>query len=47
VIKFGGIGAVAVLTGYEFPEVIATSNPDVTVNNLLELRRRHFGQPNP
>lgn len=41
--RAGGIAAVAVLTGYEFPEVIATANPDLTVNNLAELRSRQFG----
>jgi len=35
--RAGGITAVAVLTGYEFPEVIATAEPDVTVQNLAEL----------
>lgn len=36
--RAGGITAVAVLTGYEFPEVVAESEPDVTVQNLAELR---------
>ena len=36
--RAGGIASVAVLTGYEFPEVIATAEPDVTVNDLAELR---------
>ena len=37
--RAGGIRSVAVLTGYEFPEVVATAEPDVTVQNLAELRR--------
>ncbi len=32
-----GIRSVAVLTGYEFPEVIAESNPDITVGDLSHL----------
>jgi phosphoglycolate phosphatase-like HAD superfamily hydrolase len=38
----GGIGSVAVLTGYEFPDVISTAGPDLTVNDLSELRALHF-----
>lgn len=33
-----GIRSIAVLTGYEFPEVIAESRPDVTVADLSYLR---------
>lgn len=40
--RAGGIASVAVLTGYEFPEVIATAMPDLTVNDLAELRALHF-----
>ena len=36
--RAGGITSVAVLTGYEFPEVIATAEPDFTVADLAELR---------
>ena len=36
--RAGGISSVAVLTGYEFPEVIATAEPDFTVADLAELR---------
>jgi len=32
-----GIRSIAVLTGYEFPEVIAESRPDITVENLSHL----------
>lgn len=32
-----GIRSIAVLTGYEFPEVIAESRPDVTVADLTQL----------
>ncbi len=32
-----GIRSIAVLTGYEFPEVIAESRPDVTVGDLSQL----------
>ena len=32
-----GIRSIAVLTGYEFPEVIAESRPDVTVGDLSHL----------
>ena len=32
-----GIRSVAVLTGYEFPEVIAESQPDITVGDLSHL----------
>lgn len=35
--KAAGIRSVAVLTGYEFPEVIAESVPDVTVADLSHL----------
>lgn len=35
--KAAGIRSVAVLTGYEFPEVIAQSVPDVTVADLSHL----------
>jgi phosphoglycolate phosphatase len=38
----GGIGSVAVLTGYEFEDVIATAGPDLIVADLAELRARHF-----
>lgn len=40
--RAGGIAAVAVLTGYEYPEVIATAEPDLTVAHLGELRALHF-----
>ena len=32
-----GIRSIAVLTGYEFPEVIAEARPDVTVADLSHL----------
>jgi phosphoglycolate phosphatase len=32
-----GIRSIAVLTGYEFPEVIAESRPDITVGDLSHL----------
>ncbi len=32
-----GIRSVAVLTGYEFPEVIAEAGPDITVKDLFQL----------
>jgi phosphoglycolate phosphatase len=38
----GGIGSVAVLTGYEYGEVIATAGPDLMVKDLSELRALHF-----
>ncbi len=38
----GGIGSVAVLTGYEYADVIAAAGPDLTVNDLSELRALHF-----
>jgi len=41
--RAGGIPAVAVLTGYEFPHVVAEAEPDLTVNDLAELRALHFG----
>ena len=40
--RAGGIASVAVLTGYEFPEVVATAEPDLTVQDLAELRALHF-----
>lgn len=40
--RAGGIASVAVLTGYEFPEVVATAEPDLTVRDLAELRALHF-----
>jgi phosphoglycolate phosphatase len=40
--RAGGIHAVAVLTGYEFPEVIATAEPDLMVSDLDELHALHF-----
>ena len=40
--KAGGIRSVAVLTGYEFPEVIATAEPDLMVDNLDVLHKLHF-----
>ena len=41
-IQHRGIASTAVLTGYEFPEVVATAEPDVTVRDLAELRALHF-----
>jgi phosphoglycolate phosphatase len=32
-----GIRSIAVLTGYEFPEVIAESRPDITVGDLSHV----------
>ncbi len=40
--RAGGIASVAVLTGYEYPEVVAEAEPDLTVNNLAELHAMHF-----
>jgi phosphoglycolate phosphatase len=40
--KAGGIGSVAVLTGYEYGDVIATAGPDLIVKDLSELRALHF-----
>lgn len=40
--RAGGIASVAVLTGYEFPEVVATAEPDLTVRDLAELRGLFF-----
>jgi phosphoglycolate phosphatase-like HAD superfamily hydrolase len=45
--RAGGIASVAVLTGYEFPEVISTAEPDLTVNDLSELRALHFPDCRP
>ncbi len=40
--RAGGITSVAVLTGYEYPEVVATAEPDLTVSDLAELRALYF-----
>lgn len=40
--RTGGIASVAVLTGYEFADVLATAEPDLTVQDLAELRALHF-----
>ncbi len=40
--RAGGIHAVAVLTGYEYEEAIATSEPDLMVRDLGELHALHF-----
>jgi phosphoglycolate phosphatase len=40
--RAGGVASVAVLTGYEFPDVISTAEPDFTVNDLSELRGLFF-----
>ena len=40
--RAGGITSVAVLTGYEFPDVVATAEPDIMVRDLAELRALHF-----
>ena len=40
--RAGGIASVAVLTGYEFPDVVATAEPDLMVRDLAELRALHF-----
>lgn len=37
--RHGGISSIAVLTGYNHPEVIAGARPDITVSNLQGLRR--------
>jgi phosphoglycolate phosphatase len=41
--RAGGIRSVAVLTGYEYPHVVAEAEPDLTVNSLAELHALHFG----
>ena len=40
--RAGGIPAVAVLTGYEYPEVVASASPDLLVSDLAELRALYF-----
>jgi phosphoglycolate phosphatase len=40
--RAGGIRSVAVLTGYEYPEVIATAEPDLMVDDLSHLLTLHF-----
>lgn len=35
--KWGGLASIAVLTGYNHPEVLAVAEPDITVANLDEL----------
>jgi len=35
---YGGIASIAVLTGYNHPEVLATARPDITVPDLQVLR---------
>jgi phosphoglycolate phosphatase-like HAD superfamily hydrolase len=40
--RAGGIRSVALLTGYEYPEVIATAEPDLMVENLSHLHQLHF-----
>ena len=44
--RHGGIASIAVLTGYNHPEILATVRPDLTVPDLGVLRslleRRHF-----
>ena len=40
--RAGGIRSVAVLTGYEYPDVLATADPDLMVDDLSILRRLHF-----
>lgn len=36
--RHGGISSIAVLTGYNHPEVIAAARPDITVHDLKSLR---------
>ena len=40
--KTGGIRSIAVLTGYEYPDVLATADPDLMVDDLSVLHRLHF-----
>lgn len=37
--RHGGISSIAVLTGYNHPEIIAGAKPDITVSDLDSLRR--------
>jgi phosphoglycolate phosphatase-like HAD superfamily hydrolase len=36
--RAGGIASVAVLTGYEFGETLATAGPDLIVSDFAELQ---------
>jgi 8-oxo-dGTP pyrophosphatase MutT (NUDIX family) len=49
--RHGGIASIAVLTGYNHPEILAAVRPDITVpdlgvlRTLLELRQQHVSRP--
>lgn len=49
--RHGGITSIAVLTGYNHPEVLATARPDITVPDLKVLRsmleKQRQTQPSP